>query len=441
MFLICLAALRAVLAAPAPVEPNAVTGPAIERSPATLTMRDAVSLAIERNRTLVAAKLDVQLKLVDEIAARLWHNPSFAYQVQNLVLGSGNNEGLNIKPSFGNERQESIGLTQTFDIWGKRQKRLAVAKQASLGARLAVEDVLRELAYSVRARFADVVREQAQSELVRETQLGYGQTVDLMRRREAAGDIARSDLDKVELEAMRYLQDALQASLELGQARAALAQLLALGDANSLPPQLEAPSFSVSDELVACTDMLVQRALLARPDMRQAEALRVSGALAVEEASREAFPDLQLGLAYNNSHFTVAGDNPHALQVNVGFEIPVFDRNQAGRSRAVAQKASADNALLALRMQVEHEVRDSTLQWQRSGESLRLYEQGGMIERAERAKNVAKRSFAAGATSLLELLEAERTRLATQAEYLKTLDAWRQAHIAVAYATHHTGGL
>lgn len=407
-------------------------------SPPAMTMHQAVELAFARNRDVLAARLEVQDKLVDELVASLWQNPQLSYNIQNLVWGRGNNQQENIHPTFFNQRQEGYGLQQVFDVWRKRHKRLAVAKQETLLSRLQVEDVLRELAFQVRSRFADVVRAQEEEALVGETREGYAQTVDLMRRREAAGDIARSDLDKVELEALRYEQQARQASLQLGQARQALAELLAFGDALSLPPQLEAPQFAVANELDPGTEGLVGQAMQQRPDVRAAEAERVAAYLSIEQAQREAYPDLQLALTYNNSHFVIGGDNPHTLQLTATIDLPVFDRNEGGRGHAAARKGLADNALVALKLGVESEVRSRALQWQRSGESLKLFEQGGMLERAQRAKDVAKRSFAAGATSLLELLEAERTRLTTQADYLTTLNAWRQAHIAVAHAAGQT---
>lgn len=408
-------------------------------TPPAMTMQQAVELAFARNRSVVAAKLEVQDRLVDETIARLWPNPQFSYSVQNLIWGRGNNQGADVRPTFFDQRQESYGLQQSFDVWRKRAKRASLAKQETLIARLAVEDILRELAFAVRSRFADVVREQDESLLVRETREGYAQTVELMRRREAAGDIARSDLDKVELEAMRYEQDATQASLQLGQARQALAELLGLGDALALPASLDAPQFSVATDLDPGTDTLIEQAMRQRPDVQAVEAERVAAHLNSEAAMREAYPDVDIGVSYNNSHFVIGGDNPHTLQLTVGFGLPLFDRNQGGRGHAAARRAMADNKALALRVAVESDVRARALQWLRSGESLKLYEQGGMLERAQRAKDVAKRSFAAGATSLLELLEAERTRLTTQAEYIKTLDAWRQAHVAVAHAAGQAG--
>jgi outer membrane protein TolC len=57
-----------------------------------------------------------------------------------------------------------------------------------------------------------------------------------------------------------------------------------------------------------------------------------------------------------------------------------------------------------------------------------------MLARAETALRVAERSYRAGAASLLDLLEAQRTFLQTSADYLRALHDFRQAQIDVTHA-------
>ncbi len=57
-----------------------------------------------------------------------------------------------------------------------------------------------------------------------------------------------------------------------------------------------------------------------------------------------------------------------------------------------------------------------------------------MLARAETALRVAEKSYQAGAISLLELLEAQRTYLDTRAQYLRALHDYRQAAVDVTHA-------
>ena len=398
-------------------------------------MEDAVALALERNRKVLAARLDVDEAVVQQLAARIVPNPSFAFSFGNMVLGAGNPQEQNLHPSFFAQNIASYGLSQSFDVWRKRHQRLGVARQNAETQRLLLQDMLREVAYSVRTRFTDVLREQAELALAQETTRGYEQTAQLMRRREAAGDIARADLDKVELERLRYAQLLLGAERELADARQHLADVMAFADALALPPTLQAPLLPNGEQLAPDGAALLAQALQHRPDLQAARSGQLAAERDVAAQRRELWPDLNVGVTYTRSHFQISGDNPHALGVELGFDLPTWDRNQAGRAKAALERRRADNALAQLHHEVRHEVARAARAWRVAGQALHVYEDGGMLARAQRAREVAKRSFAAGATSLLELLEAERTYLETRADYLRTLDNWRQAHIDVAYAT------
>ena len=61
-------------------------------------------------------------------------------------------------------------------------------------------------------------------------------------------------------------------------------------------------------------------------------------------------------------------------------------------------------------------------------------EKRGMLERAETALRVAEKSYQAGAISLLELLDAQRTYLDVRGQYLRALYDYRQAAIDVNHA-------
>ena len=61
-------------------------------------------------------------------------------------------------------------------------------------------------------------------------------------------------------------------------------------------------------------------------------------------------------------------------------------------------------------------------------------DKGGMLSRAETALRVAEKSYRAGAISLIELLEAQRTYLDARAQYLRALYDFRQATVDVQHA-------
>jgi len=98
--------------------------------------------------------------------------------------------------------------------------------------------------------------------------------------------------------------------------------------------------------------------------------------------------------------------------------VPFFDRNQANIGRAEVGVMRSDNDTVRLTLQIRHEVAEAVRRFQRAESMLALFKEGGMLERAETSLRVAEKSYKAGAVSLLEFLESQRTYLETHDEFL-----------------------
>jgi len=420
-----------------------------------LTMDEAVSLALGRNRDVIAAKLDIEGAELDVVAARIYPNPQFEYQVGNLVLGQPNPQPTGTPPvpqvtsvgTFG-QTQQSFGVSELIDVWAKRSARTHTAELSVGKQRLVTEDALREIVYGVRSAFQDLLREQEEDGLAHEVSDRYAQTIRVSQARYKAGDISEADLRKVELEGLKYANDVIDADMELDVARGKLAALLAFPSGRDLPggsaaaPEGERPRFELP--------RLIADALERRPDLRAAGAARQVADAEITAAKREIFPDLTLGATYTHSDFLVSGDNPNALALSLSLPLPIFDRNPAGLGRARLDKRRAENDGERLRIAVIRDVTEAVRKAAAATTLLAVFEQpaggavpgtptgtadaGGMIERAETALKVAEKSYRAGAISLLELLEAQRTYLDTRAQYLKALYDFRQAAVDVNHA-------
>jgi cobalt-zinc-cadmium efflux system outer membrane protein len=413
-----------------------------------LTMEQAVGLALERNRDVIAAKLEIAASELDVVAARVYPNPTLQYSVGNLVLGRGNSQppaGLN--PGFWDQPVQNVGLSEIIDVWSKRGARLRAANRGVALRRLVVEDALREIVYGVRSAFADVLRASAERDLAHEVASRYAETVRISRARFQAGDMSEAELRKIELEGLKYDNQVTDADMQADLERNRLMAILGFAPGAPLPaadPRDEAarPSYDLA--------ALTRRALEHRPDLRATAAAGEVASAQLVAAKREAYPDLSVGVNYTHDSFTVSGDNPNTLGLSLSVPLPVFDRNQANRRRAALDQRRAENDAERVRIRVEHDVADAVRRTVRSERLLLAFEggaapaatagggpgaPGGMLGRAETALRVAERSYKSGATSLLELLEAQRTYLETRAQYLTALYDFRQAKVDLIHAT------
>jgi outer membrane protein, heavy metal efflux system len=414
-----------------------------------LTSEQAVAVALQRNRDVIAARMEIDASELDVVAARLYPNPIAGYSIGNLLLGQANLQNTMPTTGFFNQPVQSVGVSAIVDVWMKRSAHIRAAQTGVDHRRLLVEDALREIVYGVRSAFGEALREQEERQLARDVADRYVQTIKISQARFKAGDISEADLRKIELEGLRYQNAVIDAEMQLDVARTRLAAFLGLGGSVALPAVLSdgtdaaaRPAFDVA--------RLTARALERRPDLRAAGAARVQADAQLASAQRDALPDISLGATYTHSAFTTSGDNPNTLGLSLTLPLPIFDRNQANIGRARLDQRRADNDGDRLRIAIGREVAEAVRRGSRAATLLAVFERpsggdvpgtptgtsdkGGMLSRAETALHVAEKSYRAGAIALIELLEAQRTYLDTQAQYLRALYDLRQATVDVSHA-------
>jgi outer membrane protein TolC len=228
---------------------------------AGLTAEQAVAVALQRNRDVIAARLEIEGSELDVVAARLYPNPTLGYAIGNLLLGKANLQNPVPTSSFADQPVQTVGVSEIVDVWMKRSAHIRAAEKGVERRRLLTEDALREIVYSVRSGFAEAVREQEERQMAREFADRYAQTIKISQARFKAGDISEADLRKIELEGLRYQNAVIDAEMQLDVARSRLAALLGL-PVGALPPALAAPADAAarpSFDLAPLTARAVER--------------------------------------------------------------------------------------------------------------------------------------------------------------------------------------
>src|ERR1017187_2587839 len=117
-----------------PLAASAQTGQASTPPPAsppaamTLSMDDAVRLAIEHNQSLRALRLTIDESKADETTAALKPNPSLSLGADGFTLFSPQHMNWGF---LNNGVTYSAGLNYNFERGGKRLKRLTVAQDTT----------------------------------------------------------------------------------------------------------------------------------------------------------------------------------------------------------------------------------------------------------------------------------------------------------------------
>jgi len=377
-----------------------------------LSIDDAVRLALERNQTLRATRLQIDESKADEMTAGLKPNLNLSFSASGLPLFSPS------RSSFANFYDQSVtvydtDLSYTFERGGKRDQRMLVAREQTGVTSQNVTDAERQLRFQAEQAFINVLLARSALDLSRQNLENFANVIEINRSRTAAGDLAEGDFLKISIQKLQFETDVSSAQVQLTQAKAALRQIVgyeALTDDFDVTGELSYTPHPLS------LDDLKTQALASRPDLLASQA---GVKLAQDQAALER----------SNRARDVTGTASYAktglgntVGVGVSFDLPFHDRNQGNIAHADVAAHQADETSSATRIAVITDVTSAFAAYVTGEQVLKLY-QSGYLDQAQQSLDISTYAFQRGAASLLDLLDAERTYRDTQLGYRQALAA------------------
>jgi outer membrane protein, heavy metal efflux system len=387
----------------------------------TISLDDAIQMALQHNHNLLAARTTIQQNQAEEITANLRPNPVILGDSQFLPFFQPSQFSADY---LDNTAQFDLGVSYLFERGRKRQHRLQAAKDQTAVTRSQVADNERSVTFSVASQFINVELAESTLELATQDLKGFQNTVGIAEVRYKAGDIGENDLLKIKLQLLQFQTDVSAARLARLQGLSDLRQLLGY---ESIGPDYDvAGSFdfqSVSGNL----EDFQSKALLNRPDLRVAQ-LGISAANSQHELQKAiAKRDVTGQVSY--SHLGDINDVSLFGQI----QMPIFDRNQGEIARTGFAITQAREQEKFASGQVLTDVRDAFESLRSNDQIVGLYRSGYLSE-AQESRDISEFAYKHGAASLLDFLDSERSYRAIQlgyrqalASYLLALEQLREA--------------
>jgi cobalt-zinc-cadmium efflux system outer membrane protein len=372
--------------------------PAIE----TLTLDRVVGVFLERSLDIEAARYRVERARADQIAAQLRPNPGLALTAENFKVNG----------PLPFERLYEVGFaySETIELGGKRQLRQEVAGVTVSVAEAQLADTLRQRLSEVKRLYYEALLARANVDIATENRDTFEQLLRFNVTRFQEGAIAEGDLIKVRLERMKFDSAVKQAELALTQSVIRLQERLGQADyaAVQIAGNLEFTPINLSLET------LREMALSARPDL-QGAALEVQLAdqrLALERSRNS--PDVTPFVGYKR----VGSDDT----VLFGLSLPlrVRDRNQGGIARAIADGKIAQTQVRLVRNRVLAEVESAFRAYETARSQVNVF-RSELLPQADQSRAVTLIAYEEGATELLPVLEAQRTRAEVREQFFRTV--------------------
>jgi len=367
-----------------------------------LSLQRVVSLYIERNLELQAERYRLERTKADAIAARLRPNPGVSVMAENLRVSG----------PVAASRLYEVGATysETIELGGKRKLREQVAAVTISAAEARFADAMRKGIAQVKRLYFQAVLARRDIEVATENRQMFQQLVQFNLARFQAGAIPEADLIKVRLERIKFDSALKQAELRERQAMIQLAENL---EDDAIAKQVVAGEVDLR-LLNPDPDTLLQTALRERSDVQaaQGDVEAAKEKIALEEA--RARTDISPFVGYKR----LANDNTVMFGVNL--PLKVRDRNQAGIARAQADQKAAGALLEVAKSHTTAEVKAAYEAFQTAREQVQTF-RDELLNQADESRSIALAAYEEGATPLLSLLEAQRTRADVRQQYFRTL--------------------
>jgi cobalt-zinc-cadmium efflux system outer membrane protein len=373
---------------------------------------------MRQNLQLVAARYDIETADAEKLTARLRPNPQLTVGLSDLPV---NLSGPIIK-----EQTYDYGISRTIELGGKRGKRIETANANSDLARGQFQMVVWQLTNDLKRKFYTVVLNQALLNLAQENETTFAEIVKHTTELVNAGEISGLDLERVEVEKLKFDTDLANAERDY---EVALRDLrFALGGDYRATDIAITGSIDYEPHQFA-HDELLDLALAARPDLKAAKLSERAADANIRLQNAQRIPDLTLGGGVEQ---VPTGTSSYTF--GVGIELPVSNRNQGERAKALIEKNKAQTQQQFLTNQVMSDVDKALVAFEKQKYRVNLY-RTGVITKVNDIQDKTQIALKAGESSTLELLDAIRTRRDTLAGFYQTLFDYQMSLLDLELAT------
>jgi outer membrane protein, heavy metal efflux system len=372
------------------------------------------------NPTLKAAQLSIDESRAQEITAYLRPNPDFTFGVDQINPFSTQPPPNGGSPAYAPFAYAfpSSSISYLYERRHKRELRRESAQKETEITVAQYADQERNLLFNLRTAFVQTLQQKAILDLTRENLAYYNHLLQVSNDRLKAGDIAKVDYQRLELQRVQYETDVQTAIVNL---RTAKIQLLMLLNERTPVEQFDVTgAFDFSNEIRPLEE-LRRTAMDNRPDLK-----------AAIEAVDKAQTDYRLAVANGSTDPTFGADfarNPPIpvyLGVNVSIPLRIFDRNQGEKLRTKEDITRNERLRDAATAQVFSDVDSAYATMESNLTLLRPYKEIYLKEAVE-VRDTVSFAYTRGGASLLDFLQAQQDYRSTELNYLNLVGSYLAA--------------
>ena len=360
---------------------------------------------------------------------------------QRLAIAQGRLRQANLRPNptldadygspkfLGGEAESdfSVGVSQVFELGGKRSKRVAVAELELQQARAEVAALERQLAVEIRTSYTRAVSAARQIDVIEKLLAADAELVRVTDARLKEGDVAPLDANLVRVESDRLKIQQIEARSDL---ETALLEIRTLAGFDVSEPLRLAPQAERPPRLDLGLSELTTTALRERADLQAAIIGERLGTARINLAKSQATPNVAASVRFSRSKGLIdlpdrlgggdLSDKDNELTFGVSVDIPIFNRNQGEIASATGEQVQATRQREFLEATVKRDVAVAYRQYRAAAEKLVLYATQ-ILPRSEANLTTVRAAYGLGEFSVFEVVAEQRRLNESVTGYNQTL--------------------
>lgn len=373
-----------------------------------LNYNDYMNKVVSGNLELLAEKYNVNIADAKIEAAKIFQDPSLSFD------WDGNHENKSMV-----DYSLSAEISKTFELGQKRKARINLAKSERLLTSEMLNYYLQNLQADATIDYLSALKHNYLFDVM----------LDSYRMMKKLSD---ADSIRYRLGSIKAI-DAAQSKIEAGVLRNDLFQIEADRRSSIIKLAIETSTFRADtvfqpigdlgkyERFFSIDDLLVT-ALNNRADLMAAKSNIAFNQNFLTLTKRERITDIDLKLGTSNTYLNDRDFSPAATEVYAGIAIPLkFSNFNKGELKvAQFQVEQAETLYRQVEMNIQNEVMQAYGQYMSLCKQVKNYDQG-LLEQSKIVLNGKVYSYSRGETSLLEVLNAQRTFNDLQNAYYETL--------------------
>jgi cobalt-zinc-cadmium efflux system outer membrane protein len=364
----------------------------------TFDLDRIIGLALERNPAILGAQSVIEQNEGRQVQAGAYPNPTIGAQTGNGALRD---------PSTGSRMNEyGLSVHQTVEWPGMRAARQDAAAAGLASATVGLDEAKLNLIAEVKQAFYELLLAERTVDLLQQNLEIVQEVARIVRARVRSGEGPQFEAVKADVEVLKAKQEMTKAK---NSVRVKLVGL------DTLTAGALGPRYKVEGDFRSLRDRLDPEQMAAR-DLSQHPILKRQGKL-VEQAEFTVDKERQ-GRVPNVTLFGgyAREVGREAVVAGVSLPTPLWYRQQGHIATALGTQRKEEAELIRAKNDLARAINQHAREAETAQEQILVYEEG-LLKQAQEALRIAQLSFRQGASSLLDVLDAQRVQRQITVDY------------------------